>query len=252
MALGYAPTIKDILAYYSRPEVASALCRAGQGRQCEFYHAPTAFSRFTEDHNTSFLSHTLREQILLHLQASMGGTSLQAVPHHYPGLHGSIERDLVLEVDDKTSQPAAYEGGKRIRDFLEERGLPYRLKYSGNCSMHFVIPREWYEPLLPMEKRETAFSRLVAWFQDQLRERVNDKLDESFRDLDHFLRLPYSVNEWTGLVSLPLLPEQYDGFKMDIARLENVQVEPVWFDETPPLQRADGLKRLLDEVLGDE
>lgn len=252
MALGYAPTVQDVLDYYSRPDVADALCRAGQGRKCEFYDAPTSFNRFVDDTDTHFLPHTLREQIHDHLQASMGHIFLQAVPVRYPGLHGSIEQDIVLEVDDKSSQKAAHEGGKRIQEFLEARGLPYRLKFSGNCSMHFVLPRSFYEPHLREGQRATAFPRLVRWFQNQLREEVGGKLDESFSDLDHFLRLPYSLNEWTGLASIPLRPDQYDGFRPEMAQIGNVQVSLEGVEEIVSSRQQEGLNRLVEEALRDE
>jgi hypothetical protein len=245
MPLGYVPTVQQILAYYGeeRPEVERALSRAANGRAIEFYDWPTtlAWSGKPDDR--------LAPHILRHLEANLRPCLPDDVPARYPGIHAKIGRDIVLEVDYKKSQRVAFESGKRLRDFLEGYGAPYRVKFSGNCSAHFVIPQDVYEPLLSERERETAFPRLYRWFLRQLQDAVEGKLDDSFDDEEHYLRLPYSLNEATGLVSLPIRPEGYDAFEPAMAEMQNVRVESWWFEREDLLARREGMQRLLHDAL---
>jgi hypothetical protein len=78
------------------------------------------------------------------------------------------------------------------------------------------------------------------------RSRANH-IDNSFTSADHFFRLPYSINENTGLVSLPLTREQYDDFTPSMAEIPNVQVDDGWFQEPG----EEGQKALVDMLRDD-
>ena len=45
------------------------------------------------------------------------------------------------------------------------------------------------------------------------------RMDLSFREGTHYLRMPYALHERTGLVSLPLTLEEYDAFDPEMARV---------------------------------
>jgi hypothetical protein len=233
--------------------VASALARAACGRPCEFYDPPVAFAAFRENADDGGLAERTTERIRAHLRANMGEHRPDDVPARYPGLHGGVGRDLVLEADYKSSQRAAFEAGKRIRDFLERYGASYRVKYSGNCSMHFVLPQAVYEPLLKEEVRAQAFPRLFNWLTERLKDQMRPAtLDDSFDDPDHYLRLPYSLNERTGLVSLPVRAEDYDDFHPERAEMSDVTVEDFWFKSADPPAQREGMARMLREALGED
>jgi hypothetical protein len=85
----------------------------------------------------------------------------------------------------------------------------------------------------------------------RLAKEVTGWLDNSFSDGGHFLRLPYSLNERTGLVSLPLRPEDYDRFEPAMAETTNVRVGEEGFRTDDLIARQDGMRRLLEEALGD-
>ncbi|MGB9596701.1 MAG: hypothetical protein ACPL7B_10515, partial [Candidatus Poribacteria bacterium] len=42
---------------------------------------------------------------------------------------------------------------------------------------------------------------------------------------------PYSINEHTGLISLPLHRDQYNDFTPSMASINNAQVDKVWFSD---------------------
>jgi len=60
-----------------------------------------------------------------------------------------------------------------------------------------------------------------------------EKLDRSFTSPAHFLRLAYSINEKTGLVSLPIRLEEFNNFFWQAARLEEVKVVDDWWGIVP-------------------
>lgn len=130
-------------------------------------------------------------------------------------------------------------------------GAPYRVKFSGNSSPHVVIRQEWYENLIPPEQREMAFQKLFGWIVKELSDRVPSWMDTSFGQETHLLRLPYSLNERTGLVSLPLRPEEFDAFEPWMAEAGRVQVADWWFEDEDLLAKQEGMARLLEEALGD-
>jgi len=66
------------------------------------------------------------------------------------------------------------------------------------------------------------------------------KLDRSFTSPAHFLRLAYSINEKTGLVSLPIRLEEFDNFFWQEAKIEEVKVIDDWWGMVP----ADAQERM--------
>jgi hypothetical protein len=61
--------------------------------------------------------------------------------------------------------------------------------------------------------------------------------------------MPYSLNEITGLVSLPLTREQYGDFTPSMAEVPNVQVNDNWFQE-PDEEAREALMEILRDNTG--
>jgi len=61
--------------------------------------------------------------------------------------------------------------------------------------------------------------------------------------------MPYSLNEITGLVSLPLTREQYDDFTPSMAEVSNVQVDDNWFQE-PDEKAREALMEIIRDNTG--
>jgi hypothetical protein len=69
-------------------------------------------------------------------------------------------------------------------------------------------------------------------------------LDGSFDSPDHYLRMPYSLNENTGLVSVPIAPGGYDSFRLEMAEAQNVVVQDNWMDVS--MENKDSLEPFLN------
>ena len=144
-------------------------------------------------------------------------TLFQSGGDYYPSLHGTISKysivsewicDIVIELDYKSSWTACFEMTRPIVEWLRKIGAVFKIKYSGNCSPHIIIPAEAF-PEKVDEKymfpgQHNGFFRNLSEIVKRLIKEPR-YLDTSFHIQTHFLRLAYSLNENTGLVSLPFL-----------------------------------------------
>jgi hypothetical protein len=229
--------------------VARALARTAGGRTVQLTDWPPGLDTMARGQvELTGDPQALAEQVRRRLDETMPGALPHQVPPRYPGLHATVGRDLVFEVDAKQDRREAFEGGRRVMEFLDRYGAPYRVKFSGNSSSHVIIPRAAYETLISEEQRSALSRRLYAWVVEQ----CGVAVDGSFGGEHHFLRLPYSLNERTGLVSLPLSREEYDDFELEMAEAPRVRVEEWWFATEDLLARREGMLRLLREALGPD
>ena len=72
-----------------------------------------------------------------------------------------------------------------------------------------------------------------------------EKLDRYFLKSNHFLRLAYSMNERTGLVSVPISIDEFERFSWHKAETFRVDVLEDWW-RTPPEDAQERMQKLLD------
>lgn len=242
MPIGYVLNVRDILDYYGRAEISEAICRAVKGRKSHITGAPQRLGG--AEPNIPELCRP--DQILSEVQKFLEEYSTDDVPRKYPAFHSVIGRDIVLEIDIKHDHNEAFAEGRKILDILDSYNLVYRVKFSGNSSPHIIIPAEAYQHLVPEDEGEEAFKKLYSFL---VKECSTVGVDSSFSSSDHFLRLPYSLNENTGLISTPVKPENYDNFQLGMAEVDAVQVAEWWFDMQDFRDNEENMKSLLDQVL---
>jgi len=216
-------SLKQIYDYYSRPDIQVAIYEFAKGRKITVlreFHPMFDGLRAPED----------VLYIALHCA--------KIDRHLWPSLHGTISRvdesgnyfcDFVVEIDYKKDWRMCFDGMRPLVEQLWDFGLSFCIKYSGNCSPHLIIPGE----LLPPDA--TRSQKIRADLLEYIKKAIKhpEHLDTSFLDANHFLRLAYSLNENTGLVSVPILPEEYESFSRRLALPENVEVIPTWWANYP-------------------
>jgi hypothetical protein len=242
MPIGYVLSVKDVLDYYSRADISEAICRAARGRKSHITDRPQDLGGAKP--NIPELSQSV--QIPEEAKQFLQDYSPDDIPRNYPAFHSVVSRDIVLEVDVKHDHREAFGRGRKALDVLNSYGVPYRVKFSGNSSPHIIIPEEVYQPLVPEEKAEEYFKKLHSFV---VRACSDAGVDSSFSDPNHFLRLPYSLNENTGLVSTPVKPQDYDSFQLEMAEIGTVQVADWWFDTGDLLSKEDNMQLLLEQAL---
>lgn len=209
--------LKKVFDYYSRSDIQQAMFRYANGRKITFL-------RLFQPQYERLLS---PDDIL-----PLAINSLIEKGKYWPSLHGTVSRygltggricDVVIEIDYKANWKTCFDISRPIIDMLEDRGAFFKIKFSGHCSIHIIIPAEGLRNQgFPID--HANFFRCLS---DLIKKKLKEPkyLDTSFYLHDHFLRLAYSVNENTGLVSLPFNPNDLD--KFDPIQAEPERVTPI-------------------------
>ena len=176
----------------------------------------------------------------------------------WPSMHGTVSRfdddgnslcDLVIEVDCKKSRTKCFNLTRPLIRLFRELDLEFRIKYSGNASPHVIIPGEVFpEKWRKSGNRRYLYAKLLDFFKEQIKE--PKLLDGSFRNSNHFLRLAYSLNENTGLASVPIEIDDFDRFSWQSAYPESVVVSEDWWNI--PDDAQERTESLIDFAFGEK
>lgn len=164
--------------------------------------------------------------------------------------------DLVIDMDSKLGIEAAKIAAIHVCDLLEKYGIrKYGIKFSGSRGFHICVP--WvsfpgevdYKSLAKMYPRAP---RILASFirsriadnlmKDLLKQEEARKMMEALGEIDspdpfyfvelekdwgarHMFRAPFSLNEKTWLVSIPLTKKQIESFNIEAAQPFSVKEE---------------------------
>ena len=211
---GRYPTLREVLAYYSRTDFLDFLLKTCTVRKvCLVIPEKRHWEpKWREDRvraeDRDGLAVFIRERIE------------HAFPDHdpdgrlpfYPSFHQSVVRWPKGQVDGdsggrdeivESDLPAwreAFQDVFTLVSCLEEEGIPWRSKFSGSRSLHVMIPRGG-EGLDPRHFGGSRAHKVPI------------------------IRMPYSLNEDTGLVSLPLTWETLPTFRPWLANLSAVAID---------------------------
>jgi len=189
--------------------------------------------------------------------------------------------DFLLDVDPKNWEHGRVCTKLLIEALESHGVKSYSIKFSGGKGWHVAVPWKAFPKKINKEEVRKMFpeaSRMIAGYlkdliKDHLRKEVlkleNNDLDalsaktgvpreELFRDGDfnpysiieidtvfiasrHLFRSPYSFNEKTWLVSLPLSKPELDSFELSHAKPESVKVRLGFLDKKPLPDEAENL-----------
>ena len=152
------------------------------------------------------------------------------------------------------------------------------LKFSGNKGFHICIPFESFPEKVNNIHTRLLFPEAPRYIADYLKYLIKDylsskvlekssikdianslqkkpsdliiknqfdpyrvvELDTIFISSRHMFRSPYSINEKSGLVSIPINADQFNNFNLSLAKINNVKVEGA-FIKRPDMQEATQL-----------
>jgi len=240
---GRNPTLGEVKEYYAREDVLTFLNSVCKKRKVifSFKDEPSLYSEAgtpaLEPQNIEHLHQIIREGI----EKNMPNTADDERPSAYPSFHGMTAKDgdvisdFVMEAD-LHGWRRSFVDVRGAVEILNEFRVPHIVKFSGHKSLHVMIPRE----ALPGEFDGIPIAQTwksLAW---TLRRFFEDYAQVRYaHGKGGILRLPYSLNENTGLVSLPIAPEVLDDFRPWETILHLVEeVSPALFDVS-----ADGRDR---------
>jgi len=162
--------------------------------------------------------------------------------------------DFVVDIDSKLGLEESMVAARLICQLFEKYGIKqYGLKFSGRRGWHLCLPWEALPKQIDYKPAEIGYPeiprilsrfirlRIAAPLMDELLKRRSLKdmleaLDVAPSELSpfffveveqdwgarHLVRAPYSLNEKTWLVSLPIKPEQLTSFSTEMAKPEVV------------------------------
>jgi HEAT repeat protein len=234
VTLGRWPKLREVIDYYARDEFIRFLIDV-----CRTRRVVMVISRqqhwepnWTEDEVQVGNVDQVRRYVIDKIADALAGIGLDERPPFYPSFHQSVWkrpvesgaapaehggtrhrlRDCVFESDVITWRDA-FQDVYAIVDRMDRHGVRYQLKFSGHRSLHVVLPAE----VLPTGYRGKGTvhlaRRLLQWSGSRA------------HPLPEITRMPYSLNEDTGLVCLPIERGALPSFRPWQANLHLVAIE---------------------------
>ncbi len=185
---------------------------------------------------------SLRRFIVGKITAAFPDMSRDMRPDYYPSFHQSVwqrvsiamegnrarGKDCVFEADLPTWRDAFRDVGAVIA-LMDQYDVRYRHKFSGHRSLHIVIPAAIIPPGYGGKGAKRASQKLA--------QHITRWSGAQAHHLPKITRMPYSLNEDTGLVCMPIARGELPAFRPWMANVHLVDVcSDAWHE---PLAEAD-------------
>ena len=250
ITLGRRPTLGEVIEYYTQDSFLRYLLDTVRQRRVVIIISERKHwePNWEKDEVVAQDTTDLRQFIERKIEACLPGAETDERPEFYPAFHQSVWKgpggdgpnaydqhmDCIFEADLSLWRDA-FQDVKAVTSLLDRYHIPYQHKFSGHRSLHIVIPGE----IMPQGYRGKATrklaSELLRWSGSQA------------HHLPKITRMPYSLNEDTGLVCLPIEHGSLPSFRPWQANLHLVDVPPTTWD----LPTREGDQERLAALLRD-
>jgi HEAT repeat protein len=219
LTFGRFPTYREVKEYYTRDGVLEFIRDAAAVRKVvfSFKEEPSIYNEGESPRIEPLSIDELKE----HLTQKFA----RALPERvypddkplrvYPSFHFLTKAedeepwDFVMEADCPGWR-RSFVDVRGVVEILRHHDVPFMIKFSGHRSLHLIIPRE----ALPEEFREQSIEKSWKELDMELRGFFSKHaLVRHAHGTGGLLRLSYSFNENTGLVGVPIHPDELDSFK---------------------------------------
>ncbi len=256
--LGRKPMLREVVDYYTREDFLRFLLGTCRTRRVVMVipKQPHWEPNWSENEIRAGDMEKLGSYILNKIRGNLPKVSLDDRPSYYPSFHQSVgkwldqsdeavresdkslrlwKHDCVFEADLPTWRES-FRDVYSIIDQMDRHGICYRHKFSGHRSLHIVIPAE----VLPRGYRgkgsQELVRRLTAWSGSQAHR------------IAKITRMPYSLNEDTGLVCLPIERGALPHFRPWQANVHLVEIRDVWKGHVTG-DNGDKMKEFIDALV---
>lgn len=239
-------TRNQILSYYSDDRIASEIFLHSKGREVAgalmdgSYDKRPNMLQFKND-----ISQMARKGITsFHYSVERWSNPMAIAAGNQGGLRTGW--DMVIDIDSKLSLNESKTCARIVCDSLGKYGIKnHTVKFSGRRGFHIILPWEMFPK--DVDYVQTSFKypeipRIIAGFmRDSIKDRLMKELlpikevresgeKNPFRFVEvekdwgsrHMFRAPYSFNEKTWLVSLPINPRDIERFEPESASHQKV------------------------------
>ncbi|MBN1579495.1 MAG: HEAT repeat domain-containing protein [Anaerolineae bacterium] len=251
ITLGRKPTLGEVTAYYRRQDVLQFILDTSCTRSLVLV-IPRK-SHWEPDWDKDEIKADNIEQLERSIAKKIGdylsGIAPEDRPPFYPSIHQMVTKsqggengakqvmDCVFEADLPTWRDS-FQDVSAVLGLMNQYGVPYQHKFSGHRSLHITIPAETLPQGYRGKNAAKLAGKLLQWSNSQAHR------------LPKITRMPYSLNEDTGLVCLPIERNALDAFRPWQANLHLVEVDTAWQNDDYTDTQTN-LQALLN-ALGDD
>lgn len=256
LTYGRHPTYDEIKSYYTRNDVLEFINDAAGVRKIvlSFRDEPSIRNERGTPPLKQMGVDALREYLLAEFTRVLpesdypGDEALNAYPSFHfltKGVEGE-SGDFIMEADCPGWRRSFVDVRGAV-EFLHEYHVPFMAKFSGHRSLHIIIQREAF----PQEFRERPLSKNWGGLDKELRTFFSRyAMVRRAHGTGGLLRLPYSLNENTGMVSLPIPYKEIDSFRPWVSFHHLVSIRKKLSKFTEECRRkSDNVGAFLDAAL---
>ncbi|MCJ7549717.1 MAG: HEAT repeat domain-containing protein [Anaerolineae bacterium] len=256
--LGRYPTLGEVIDYYTQESFLRLLLDVTRRRRVVMVVSQKKHwePNWSRDEVVATTVDELRRSILKQIRDSVPNVALDERPDYYPAFHQAVwkgaqddgantitgggadraaHRDCVFEADPRTWRDA-FQDVSTIVERFEHYGVPYLHKFSGHRSLHMIIPGD----IMPQGYRGKSANKLAGlllrWSSSQA------------HVLPLITRMPYSLNEDSGLVCLPIERGKLRSFRPWQANLHLVNVPDEAYNIWGTAADQEALTALIEEI----
>jgi len=245
----------DLLNYYSRKDIQKSIFESSVNRELAVKFGDKGFGKRPDILQFEKDIYELAKQgaTSFHISEERWKNPLLLKPgmtkNQFDGLRTSWDLLIDLDGEFEYTKVAAY----LITEALKFHNLnSYSIKFSGSRGFHIIIPFETFPNSLNKIETKLLFPDLARIIINYLKQMIKDSLAQelikkhgieenvnpfSLVDVDsiaisnrHMFRAPYSYNEKSGLISIPINEEDILNFDKETAKIENVKTNIKFFD----------------------
>jgi len=251
----------EILEYYAREDVSSEIAKNAAAREVAAAHVDGSYESRpnTLQYPSDVLHFAKRGVTSFHYSVEHWLNPMALTKDNYTALRSGW--DLILDIDSKLGVEEAKLAAAAIMTFIEKYGVKnYGVKFSGRRGFHIALPwvmfpkeinyrhaRELY-PEVPRAVASFVCEKISQTLMQSLIKTRGMKnllsiLEEPPSELSpyyfvevernwgnrHMFRAPYSLNEKTWLVSVPISRSDFPSFRAENATPEKIIVEGKFF-----------------------
>jgi HEAT repeat protein len=266
--VGKKPTLGEVIDYYANDNFLRFIIDVLRRRRIvmitpkEFHWEPDWNKGEIKAEDPGVLGKYIKNKIL----EAFPGIGLDERPDFYPSFHQSVGKWLKGEVDEsgksskvwkkdcvfETDLPSWRDSFRDVYPIVERMDaydIPCTYKFSGHRSLHISIPAE----ILPGRYQKRGSQNIIY--------NLNSWCGTQAHKLPEITRMPYSLNEDTGLVCLPIKRGAFSIFRpwqsnIYMVRIDNISEEEIdddskeamlrflgAFSETPPSRKFFGFDK---------
>jgi len=223
---GRYPVLEEVLDYYLRDDVSKVLFDLTRTRRTFF---KWRLQEKGKTHSEEVITGTI-DQFRTFIEGSLNRLPTEAQFNRYPHFEARAAR---YQKKQRGSEFFGYDflfesDGLSLRDnfskldlalgILEGYGVPYLAKFSGNTSLHIIIPAEVFPEMIKGESVVANWPLIDSAIASYLRVFGKTEIDHEPTGT-----LPYSLSRKTGLISMPLQRRELEDFEPWMANLHLIE-----------------------------